>query len=232
MKIETRGLSQNQLKIIAAVLMLVDHIGAELLPQYKILRIIGRLSFPLFAYFVYEGCKYTHSKPIYLLRICLLGFLCMAVYLVYSGELFGNILITFSISICVIYSIQFFKEKLNRGEGEILGLTAAVLCVGAAYIICSALKIDYGFYGVMLPAFAEIFDGFSNRNKHMPLIGFGIGLLLMSVHLGGNQYFCLLALLLLAAYNGNRGKRKMKYFFYWFYPAQLAAIGAVSMLIE
>ncbi len=82
------GFTQNQLKVIAAVFMAADHIGAELFPQLDILRIIGRLSFPIFAFFIYEGCKYTHSKPKYLARIFLLGFLCVAGYYVYAGEIY------------------------------------------------------------------------------------------------------------------------------------------------
>ena len=42
-------------KIIAMVTMLIDHIGMILFPNIAILRIIGRLAFPIFAYFVAEG---------------------------------------------------------------------------------------------------------------------------------------------------------------------------------
>ncbi len=224
------GFTQNQLKVIAAVFMAADHIGAELFPQLDILRIIGRLSFPIFAFFIYEGCKYTHSKPKYLARIFLLGLLCMAGYYVYAGEIYGNILITMSLSICVIYGIQFFKSQIHGGN-RILGAVIAVGCICGAAVACSLVYIDYGICGVLLPAFAEIFDGYSSRNKHMPLLGFVIGLLLLSWKWGGNQYISLLSLPLLAAYNGERGKRNMKYFFYWFYPVHLAAIGAVSVIM-
>ena len=49
------GLTNNQLKIIAMVSMLFDHVGKELLPQYTVLQIIGRLAFPIFAYMIAEG---------------------------------------------------------------------------------------------------------------------------------------------------------------------------------
>ncbi|MCC8169378.1 MAG: conjugal transfer protein TraX, partial [Oscillospiraceae bacterium] len=74
---KNHGITQNHLKVIAAVLMLIDHVGAELFPQLDILRVIGRLSFPIFAFFIYEGCKYTRSKPKYLMRIFILGLLCI-----------------------------------------------------------------------------------------------------------------------------------------------------------
>ncbi|MCD8390241.1 MAG: conjugal transfer protein TraX [Firmicutes bacterium] len=225
------GFTQNQLKVIAAVFMAADHVGVELLPELDILRIIGRLSLPIFAFFIYEGCKHTRSKLKYLARIFLLGLLCMAGYYVYADEIFGNILITMSLSICVIYGIQFFKSQICGGN-RILGAAVAVGCICGAAVVCSLVYIDYGICGVLLPVFAEIFDGYSSRNKQIPLIGFTIGLLLLSWQWGGNQYISLLSLPLLAAYNGERGKRNMKYFFYWFYPAHLAIIGAVSMIIN
>ena len=49
---QVRRLSQNQLKIVAAIAMLIDHIGAQILPQIVMLRIIGRLAFPIFSYFI------------------------------------------------------------------------------------------------------------------------------------------------------------------------------------
>ena len=52
-------LSQNQLKAVAAIAMLLDHVGAELFPEVILLRIIGRLAFPIFSYFIYEGFYYT-----------------------------------------------------------------------------------------------------------------------------------------------------------------------------
>ncbi|MCD8181054.1 MAG: conjugal transfer protein TraX [Firmicutes bacterium] len=224
------GFTQNQLKVIAAILMTADHIGAELFPELDILRIIGRLSLPIFAFFIYEGCKYTHSKPKYLARIFVLGLLCMAVYYIYDGKIYGNILITMSLSICVIYALQFFKSQIHGGN-RIFGAAVAAGCICGAGIVCRIIHIDYGFCGVLLPAFAEIFGGYSSRNKHMPLLGFSIGLLLLSRQWGGDQYISLLSIPLLAAYNGERGKRKMKYFFYWFYPVHLAVIGAVSMIM-
>ena len=57
------------LKLLAVVLMVVDHIGFFLYPQYTILRIIGRLSFPLFGFLIANGYKYTRDKKKYFLRL-------------------------------------------------------------------------------------------------------------------------------------------------------------------
>lgn len=55
-------LNNNQLKIIACIFMLIDYIGFFLYPEIIILRYIGRLAFPLFAFFIAEGAYYTKNK--------------------------------------------------------------------------------------------------------------------------------------------------------------------------
>ena len=56
------GLTGNQLKLIALVTMTIDHIGMQLFPRVRLLRIIGRLAFPIFAYMIAEGCRYTRNR--------------------------------------------------------------------------------------------------------------------------------------------------------------------------
>ena len=59
-------LSGNMIKILAAVLMVIDHIGVVLGHEDSILRILGRISMPLFAFMIAEGAKYTKNKAKYL----------------------------------------------------------------------------------------------------------------------------------------------------------------------
>ena len=55
-------LTGNALKILAALFMTIDHIGVMLFPRVLVLRIIGRLALPIFAFMIAEGCKYTRNK--------------------------------------------------------------------------------------------------------------------------------------------------------------------------
>ena len=55
-------LSGNALKLIAAVSMLLDHIGLLFFPSYGIFRIFGRLALPIFAFMIAESAKYTRNK--------------------------------------------------------------------------------------------------------------------------------------------------------------------------
>ncbi len=47
--------------------MLIDHLGAVLFPEVIILRMIGRLSFPIFAYLIAIGYSKTNSVFKYLI---------------------------------------------------------------------------------------------------------------------------------------------------------------------
>lgn len=67
------------IKLIAITTMLIDHIGLsygyisnQLDPNlYMMLRTIGRIAFPIFAFGIINGMKYTKNKENYLLRLSL-----------------------------------------------------------------------------------------------------------------------------------------------------------------
>ncbi len=216
-------LSQNQLKLIAALSMTIDHIGVSLFPRLEILRIIGRLAFPVFAYFIFEGFRYTHSRGRYFLRLFVLGLACMAVYYFAEKEVYGNILITFSLSVAALCAAEYAKTSES-----IKGWAAFGLCMAGIYALCRLMYIDYGFFGVMAPVCAYLAGGEHNKSA---VAGFGLGICAVSAAAGGIQYFSLFALIILSFYDGNRGKMKLGQFFYWFYPVHLGIIGLISYLI-
>lgn len=231
------GLTGNQLKVIAAVCMVIDHVGVALFPQNIGFRVIGRIAFPIFSYFIYEGCRYTHNYIRYWVRIFGLGIVCAIGYFIYCGEFYGNVLFTFSGSIGILYALRWFKENQseNNPSKRLRNIFLLLGCVLMIYVLSVWLQVDYGFGGVILPVFAELTRGLMpdpTKDKYVTLIGFGIGLLLLSMQMGGIQMFSLLTLPLLAAYNGQKGKNVLKYGFYWFYPLHLAAIGMVAMAIQ
>ena len=73
-RISKISLTSNGLKIIAIVTMIIDHIGYYFQPYinnviYIILRAIGRISMPLFAYMIVQGFFHTKDLKKYILRI-------------------------------------------------------------------------------------------------------------------------------------------------------------------
>nr|MBQ4318425.1 hypothetical protein [Clostridia bacterium] len=103
---DIRVLNGNTLKFIAAFSMLVDHIGVLFLPGNSLLRIIGRLAMPIFAYMIAEGCRYTKNRLRYFLTIFAFAVGCQLVYFFAAGDTYMSILVTFSLSILTIYSLQ------------------------------------------------------------------------------------------------------------------------------
>ena len=61
------------IKILAALSMLLDHMGLILFPEVAWLRIVGRLAFPLYALCIAEGFTHTRHRGKYFLRIFVLG---------------------------------------------------------------------------------------------------------------------------------------------------------------
>ena len=58
------------IKIIASICMLIDHTGAVFpVSTPFILRLIGRIAFPIYAYMIAQGCKHTKNINKYLLRL-------------------------------------------------------------------------------------------------------------------------------------------------------------------
>ena len=219
-------LSGNALKILAAIFMTIDHIGVMLFPRVEILRIIGRLALPIYAFMIAEGCKYTRNKKKYFGMVFGLGAVCQIVYYLFDGSLYFSILITFSLSILMIYALQYWKQKKTALSG--LVFAAAVI---ATYLLNQRLTIDYDFWGCMLPVFAALAHGTEQDSDPVNITMLGIGLVFLSISIGQTQWPSLLALPLLYTYNGKRGKLNLKYFFYIFYPTHLVLLEGIAMLM-
>ena len=68
-------MSVFQLKLLAIFLMLLDHISAYLFPDLAGLRIVGRLSFPLFGWLIANGYRHTSNVNRYLVRLLIFAFI-------------------------------------------------------------------------------------------------------------------------------------------------------------
>lgn len=222
-------LNGNQLKIIALVAMTLDHMGEILFPGQIWLKIIGRLSFPIFAYMIAEGCRYTRNKARYLGLLLGEGLVLQLVFFLVTGGLLQGILITFSLSILLIYTMEGIQKERSADRVVCFVLVLAVV-VFLTVVLPRLWKgrgfaVDYGICGVLAPALVYV-----GRNRMEKLGLLALGLVFLSLSIGGIQYFCLLALPLLWLYDGSRGKRKMKYLFYIYYPLHLAVLYGIAMI--
>ena len=216
-------LTSNQLKLLAMLTMTLDHIGVQMFPGALWLRIVGRLAFPIYAYMIAEGCAHTRNRRKYLLQMAGLALLCQLVYFFAMGSLFQCILVTFTLSILLIYACDTGSRPLT-----------ALALLGVAFVTVALPRllpgtdfaIDYGFFGVLVPV--AVYLGKTHREK---LLFMAFTLAALAWSFGGIQWYSLAALLPLALYSGQRGKRRMKWLFYLYYPLHLAAIYGISLLL-
>lgn len=229
-KISRGVISGNALKMFALLCMTIDHIGAHILNDYTPFRIIGRLAFPIFAYMIAEGCKYTHNKLKYFLTIFIEGIILQIFIFLLSDSTHMNVLITFSLSIGLIYAFDYSLRSENN-----YNLVIPLMCIIFVMVICGELPegflseyfhIDYGFFGVMLPVMVYIFD-----NRVLKLLMFTSGLVFLSISMAPIEWWSLISIIPLAFYSGERGKLKIKYLFHIYYPIHIVIILAIEEFI-
>lgn len=260
-------MTSSALKILAILAMTVDHAAAvlgqsgimailnltELTPEnltlsaniLHIMRGIGRLAFPLFAFMIAEGCKRTRSMPKYIGRLLLFAaisepFFYFALSLQtptlagFFQDLislnFSNVFFTLSLGAAAIYACQLLSRRGWR-HAQLLYLPVIL----AAALIGGYIGCDYGMAGVVLIAFLYL-----AKTKTQTCIvilvwtaclyGFGqafnpIGTIVL------HCFFCALSCVFILLYNGKRG-RAMKWSFYIYYPAHLLVLSLLSALIR
>ena len=178
---EKRGfLTGNQLKLIAAAAMLADHVGLMFFPDILFYRIIGRLAFPIFAFMIAEGCKYTRNKLRYFLQLFGLALGCQIVYFIADGSMYLSVLFTFSLSILTIFALQYCKTKPG-----IFSALLFVSAVAAVYVLNQIFTIDYGFWGCMLPVFAAALHCTPFDRHPLNAAMLALGLVFLWLDLGG-----------------------------------------------
>ena len=254
---KVRILNSNSLKLLAAFFMLLDHIGVVFFPsELGLLRILGRISMPLFAFAIAEGCRYTKNKWKHFFLLFGLGTACQLVYFIFDpNTIYLGILITFSFSTLMIYALQFakkctFEEKPNPIRAVCAWLLFILLVVGV-YVFCQHFTVDYKFYGCILPVCASIFDfhripapSILKKLDNLPIrvLCMAIPMILvvlfpeipvLTLNNKAMQpiiVYSLIAIPLLLLYNGEKGKRNMKYFFYIFYPLHLGILEGIFIV--
>lgn len=234
------------LKLIAALTMLIDHAGLLLFPGARWMRIVGRIAFPLFAYSIAEGFRYTHDRKRYFLQIFLLGTACQIVYTIADGTLYLGILITFSLSICLMALAREMRSAWCGEQttvGNLLengGISQSSRCIltttaffGATVLVAlltMTVRVDYGFCGILVPLAAYLPEKPAYRK-----LSCGAMLAVLSAYqwIGGDhvQVWCLLAMIPLILYNGQPGKHRLKWFFYIFYPVHMAVLYLLAMVV-
>lgn len=215
-------IDRSVLKWIAVLTMVIDHVGAILFPDQIWMRVIGRVAFPIYAYCLAEGFRYTSDYRRYLGRLALFAILSeipfdLAFYGVPFSFAHQNVFFTLTLGLILLWVLERFREQL-------------LLCAGAFVVLCflaQALHMDYGAGGLLM-----VFAFYLARQGTSPWIGWGIFVFInLFGYAGGVQWAAILALLPIGLYSGKAGKKKQR-FFYWIYPLHLLLLWIIEKYIR
>lgn len=232
----SRGLDGGVLKGIAAALMLTDHVGAILLPEVLALRCVGRLAFPIFAFFIAEGYAHTRDFGRYFRRLAILAVVSEIPFNLENGAVFDparqNVLWTFCLALLTLRGLEALGRERGFGRWAGCGLVLA-----AGFAAGELLRTDYGGWGVVTVALLYLCRDGKYAKLWLLLAmaavnGLGMGSLTMPVF-GGEmpiQIFAVAALPVIWLYNGQAGPKGLRRAFYVFYPAHLLVLEGIRTL--
>ena len=195
---------------------------------FIVFNIIGRLSFPIFAYMIAEGWKYTSNKKRYMMTIWGMGILYQIIYYIFYSSLYMGIFITYGLSLLFIYVMEYFVSKK-----KLYFIISPIIIISIVFIGCveyllpySGFAIDYGLVGVSIPVVVY----FSNSKiEKLCLLFLALCALVFVYDIV--QVFSLLSIIFLAFYSEKRGNMNLKYFFYIYYPLHLVIIWFISLYL-
>ena len=232
----SRGLDGGTLKGIAEALMLTDHVGAILLPEVPVLRCVGRLAFPIFAFFIAEGYAHTRDFGRYFRRLAILAVVSEIPFNLENGAVFDltrqNVLWTFCLALLTLRGLEALGRERGFGRWAGCGLVLA-----AGFAAGELLRTDYGGWGVVTVALLQLCRDGKYAKLWLLLAmaavnGLGMGSLTMPVF-GGEmpiQIFAVAALPVIWLYNGQAGPKGLRRAFYVFYPAHLLVLEGIRTL--
>lgn len=241
------GLTGSHIKWIALGTMLTDHIGAVLLEpgllpliasavlagnsfdylpaDYEfwhnlnfVLRLIGRLAFPLYCFLLVEGFLHTKSIAKYALRLGVFALLSevpfdLAIYGTVFNLAMQNVFFTLLIGLFVLWGIKWVEGRFPKYS--FLPFVIAFFGMFTAYF----LQTDYDAFGILLITMLYLL----RANKLQQCI-FGAVCTVW-------EYTAPLAFVPVWFYRGERGRQLPKYFFYAFYPVHLLVLVGLRLLL-
>lgn len=226
-------MSNSTLKILACVLMLVDHIGAVFFPHALLLRVIGRASFPIFSFLLVEGYVRTSNFTKYATRLFLFALISQYPFMLAFKISNNNIFFTLTAGLLALYILDYRFYESSKKDNLIKFIAIICIC-----IFVNLIHTDYGYYGVLMIIIFKIFreKSFAQLAGALVLLNilYIVPMYKYIFYPNGFRVFLqstsLLALFFIYFYNGNRG-RKLKYLFYAFYPVHLTILYVIKKYI-
>ncbi len=239
---ENRGLSQEALKLIACVTMLIDHIGAtlvlhlvqnaadhaqwqELVRVYYAMRIIGRIAFPIYGFLLVEGAHHTRSPRKYGIRLAIGAALSELPFRLAFQTEGCSVMVTLLLGFCMI-----------QGMDRVKGFWKLVMIL-PFFLAAEFLGTDYTGNGIAVIAMLALTRGVKYE-KFLRFLGFGILFTFGApISIGGVnvpiEVFAIPSLIAIFCYGGHKltHSKAVQWAFYLFYPVHLTVLWVLDMLL-
>lgn len=195
------------LRMIAFSAMLIDHVAAVFLvvsPFYFLLRMIGRLAFPVFAFLTVQGYFHTSNFSRYMLRLVVTALISQIPYMVAFPEAHSlNVIFQLIAGLWFLWLLDHDISPLRR--------LASLVAIGAL-----SLASEYSLLGLFL--IVAFYAGAKWLSVAL--------MALCSINLLGAG---VLAAPLLSRYNGQIGRKLSRLVVYGFYPIHLFVIALLAV---
>lgn len=241
-------LNSNNLKCIAVICMIIDHIGYFFQSNldynlYIVCRSIGRIAMPLFAFMIVEGYYYTKNLKKYILRIFVIALITQAIIMIFNYidiNYFNdkiptleklNILFSFTLILFLLRTID--KSFIKNNLLDNILRFATLLFIISIYLV---IDIDYGIYGVLI---ALTFYILKKLDKNLvPFVKYLVqtSLVIIFSMLSINSLIGLTVIfsnIFILLYNNKRGEKgkSLKIFFYSIFPLQYLLMYIIKLFI-
>lgn len=227
------GLSSFALKLVAIVGMTMNHAAYIFYPHLPfealcVMFAVGGVTFPVMAFLLVEGYRYTSNIRKYAGRLLLFAAVSEVPYWLFLSHE-GNVLFTLLLGLAVLYLYDHLENR-------------AVFWLAFAGATTVSAACDWGIIGIVMILMIRAIPEKRQRIVYpilLPLAATGLPRLSMLfstldlVHLPFALYAfvgCTAAIPLLLCYDGSRG-RPLKYFFYAYYPAHILVLGLAKGLV-
>ena len=245
---DTRPLNRDVIKYIAMAAMTLNHVARVFLTtgtvMYEVFIYIGYFTAPVMCYFLVEGCRYTRSKLKYGLRLLLFSAVSELPFCMAFSEAFAgtdgiaycgmNMIFTLFLCFCMVWALEDIENVLLK----------VLIVFGAFYLS------GYSDWSYVAPMFTLMFQ-WAGKDEEKVKGAFVAAVLLQGLYRFMAVYGiyppaesliyalenmagpALAGVAIAFGYNGRRmekGRNFSKWFFYIYYPAHLALIGAIRLL--
>lgn len=236
------SLNREQLKLIAIVSMVIDHVAWGFVEFYsplgQFLHVLGRLTIPIMCFFIAEGFRKTASVKNYFNRMMCFGIVSIIPFYLFFHEEYGyrtNIIFDLLFGLMALIVLESQRKKWQKWVLMIL-----IFCLSAViggWPITPTVFILIFYYGKSFKQKALLFIAADVTTVLFLVVGISLNSVYHFSHYNWvwwdkfYQLGFMLALPLLYHYNGEKGKPFLsRYFFYIFYPAHFCVLVAIKWL--